>query len=224
MKFFLEDFKPYFCLSTYQSKILMYILVETYDDNLLNTMSESDLLYYNTWYVVTREYEFIPIWLDRMPIRRVMIYYFIRLYYMLYGTTNTSSSLVLDESYIIPIDSSTIESSLYVNLSDKLFFLSSFILLFLSIMFSLISGRTSYMKFLFALELLILVCILGFTLYQSGVCYLAGQINLALCLIAVAACESVLGLALFIIRRRITYTKLQDKFLCYFTFKNSINK
>lgn len=66
--------------------------------------------------------------------------------------------------------------------------------------------RAPFIKLLLILEFLFLIILFGFITTKSILFATASNLAMALCLIAIAACEAVLGLALLILRTRIFTT------------------
>lgn len=81
--------------------------------------------------------------------------------------------------------------------------------------------RDRVIKLLFLIEVLFLIIIIGLTFGKSLLFYIAGNIVYSLILLAVAACEAVLGLSLVILRTRILSQNLNylDEFAYFFKKK-----
>ena len=88
-----------------------------------------------------------------------------------------------------------------------LFFLLTFCTLVLSyILIHAILLRASFIKLLLILELFFLIIIFGFLSNTDLLFATLYNVPLVFCLIAIAACEAVVGLALLILRTRILTT------------------
>lgn len=125
---------------------------------------------------------------------------------------NTTKPLIIDSiSSSLETKTSSLNEIMFSSLPATDFLLNSFGFLIITILSGAVLLRDRLMKLLILMEVLFLILIIGFTLQHESLFMSPDSTGFGILLIALAACEAVLGLSLIIMRTRVLATYLTTK-------------